>query len=208
MATPQVPASTIEASLLFALGSGKTPGPSTSPELPEEMVEGVSRMLSDQGTPALIPQVLETIRAGRQHVERDASLTISAQRYEQVRGDFLQAHGIESSKGRNIWPVGRTTVLKRAGGSWSEALRAAGLGVSTKQRAAGFGTARFSPEQFVAAIGEFKGAAAQGTFTTSYQNYIQWRKSEVERGRTGLPSGPAIRNTYGSWSSAIAPESP
>lgn len=160
-------------------------------------------MLHDQGTPELVSDALERVRSGRAALSLDPSLSISAQRYERMRTDFLATHGIKAGKGRNIWPVGSTTILKRAGGSWSSALTSAGLAASTAPRASGFGRAKFTPEQFAAAVRDFVAEAAVQATSTSYQNYVDWRKQQRDAGRDDLPSGPSLRNTYGSWSAAL-----
>lgn len=202
MAVPPVPSGAVEASLLFAVGRSRPPAPTV--RLSPELSSGVSEMLGTQGSPELIPEALDAVRAARAALDHDSTLTISAQRYERVRSEFLDAHGIRSGKGMNIWPVGRTTILKRAGGSWSEALRSAGLAVTTGPQATGFGAAKFTQEQFATAVRDFtKDAAARGA-STSYQNYVDWRKRQRDAGRTDLPSGPSLRNTYGSWSSALS----
>lgn len=206
MVAPLVPDSALHASLLFAVGSSKNPD-AAAPELSSEMADSVSVMLDHQGTPHLVTLALDAVQAGQQSLQQDPQLTISAKKYAQIRTDFIDAHGIESSKGKQIWPVGATTILKRAGGSWNEALRAAGFAVSSQRMPQGFGAARFTPDQFATAVTTFKNDAARGNFSTKLQNYIEWRKHLVAQGRTDIPSGPAIRNFYGSWSSAIAPGS-
>ncbi|TLP74207.1 hypothetical protein [Nesterenkonia sphaerica] len=202
MVAPLVPDSALHASLLFAVGQGKRPT-EPAPELDSEMVEAVSTMLSNQGSAHLIPQVQEALQAGAQSLQRDPELTISAKRYAEIRNEFIAAHHIRSSKGKQIWPVGATTILKRAGGSWNEALRTAGFSTSKHQVPQGFGSAKFSPEQFAAAMRSFTSDAARGNYSTKLQHYVEWRKHLLKRGRTDIPSGPAIRNFYGSWSAAL-----
>ncbi|NDK30852.1 hypothetical protein [Nesterenkonia haasae] len=205
MVAPLVPDSALHASLLFALGYGQTPDAEV-PELPSEMAETLDAMLHHQGTPHLTSLAQDTVRAGKKSLERNPALTISAKRYAEIRTDFIAAHGIQSSKGKQIWPVGATTILKRAGGSWNEALRSAGFATSKQHMPKGFGSARFTPEQFDTAIRTFKHDAAKGNYSTKLQHYVEWRKEMVGQGRTDIPSGPAIRNFYGSWSAALKAE--
>ncbi|MBE1523544.1 hypothetical protein [Nesterenkonia lutea] len=202
MVTPLVSESAITASLFFAIGYGRTPS-SQGPALPEELRETVAARLGEQGSGDSLAQALDAVRAGREAVQNDATLTISVQRYEQHRSQFLAEHATTGGKGKNVWPVGSTTILKRAGGSWNSALASAGLAVSSRERAAGFGRARFTTEQFQAAIRDFALAAAREGSSTSYRNYTEWRKQSQEHGRMDLPSGPSIRNSYGSWSAAL-----
>jgi len=200
MAAAPVTEGAITASLLFAIGYGRTPS-SPASDLSPELREPVTKTLQDQGCD--LGPALDAVQAGLEALKQDPSLSISAQRYDQLRSEFLRAQGIEPGKGRNLWPVGGTTILKRAGGSWSEGLRRAGLGVTAKSTATGFGSSRFTPEQFTAAIQDFLEDATRQGLTLSYQSYLAWRKLSQERGRTDLPSGPSIRNTYGSWSAAL-----
>ncbi|TLP98654.1 hypothetical protein FEF26_04485 [Nesterenkonia salmonea] len=203
MVAPLVPDSALHASLLFAVGYGQTPD-TQAPGLSSDMAESVGAMLDNQDTTHLIPLVKDTVRAGQQSLDQNPALTISAKRYAEIRSEFIATHGIQSSKGKQVWPVGATTILKRSGGSWNEALRAAGFATSTQQTPQGFGSARFTPDQFDAAIRAFRHDATTGNYSTKLQHYVEWRKELVNQGRTDIPSGPAIRNFYGSWSAALA----
>ncbi|PRZ13181.1 hypothetical protein BCL67_11656 [Nesterenkonia sandarakina] len=202
MAAPSVSESAITASLLFAIGLGQTPDPQ-SPALAADLKETVIRMLEDQGASAQVTQAIDAVRAGRDAVAADPSLSLSAQKYEQRRSQFLAAQGSAPGRGRKVWPVGASTILKRASGSWSAALQNVGLAPSTRARPSGFGTARFSEEQFKAALRDFTADGGRAGFTTSYQSYVDWRKLQQQGGRSDLPSGPSIRNSYGSWNAAL-----
>lgn len=202
MAAPSVSQSAITASLLFAIGVGRTPD-RESGALAVELRETVAQMLQDQGAPGSITQALDAVRAGRDAVLSDPSLSLSAAKYQALRSQFLAAQPAAPGKGKNVWPVGASTILKRAEGSWSAALQNVGLAASSRARPSGFGSARFSAEQFRAALQDFTATGARAGFTTSYQSYVEWRKAEQQGGRTDLPSGPSIRNTYGSWSAAL-----
>lgn len=206
MSRDQVPHAAITAGLWFMLGrSLDSPQPQASAQrtLGEDTISAVTQMLTDQGAAGLVPEVLDTVQAGREHAEQDASATLSAKRYDQLRADFLAAHTIQAGKGRTLWPVGSTTALKRTGGSWNAALSSAGLAVSAKPTAAGFGRARFTQEQFDAAIGEFAAHCVEVGTPATYQRYVAWHREQKSAGRNDLPSGAAIRNTYGSWSAAL-----
>lgn len=209
MGRAPVPRSAIDASLWVILGhslADKIPPPAGSQPVPPEASVAVARMLAEQGSAELESTALETIRAGLHALAQDPSLTVSASRYDTLRGEFIDSHRIDAGKGRTLWPVGSTTILKRASGSWSQALAEAGLATSAEPRPAGFGRARFAPEQFSAAIFDFTSQALREGSSTSYQNYVAWRKRQQQGGRTDLPSGPAIRNSFGSWSAALDQE--
>lgn len=206
MSKSQVSQYAIDTSLWFILGRSLPEGasrPDDSPSLPPEAAEEVTQMLEEQGSAELQTVVLETIRTGLRGVKQDPSLTLSASRYEKLRGEFIEEHQIDAGKGKALWPVGGTTILKRASGSWSQALAHAGLAASTGPRPTGFGKARFTPEQFSQAIAEFTEQAQREGTSTSYQNFVSWRKDKLGTGRKDIPSGPSIRNTFGSWSSAL-----
>lgn len=202
MAAPSVSDSAITASLLFAIGLGRNRDPQSAP-LAHELQDTVTQMLQDQGAAEKIPQALEAVRAGRDAVAADPSLSLSAQKYAQLRAQFLETQGAAPARGRNVWPVGASTILKRASGSWSAALQKVGLAASSRARPSGFGSARFTQEQFRAALRDFTANGGRAGFTTSYQSYVDWRTREQQRGRSDLPSGPSIRNSYGSWNAAL-----
>lgn len=207
MVKAQVPEDAVTASLLFLLGRSLDAQAPEAPssQLPKALVEAVREMLTNQDAAALAPLVLDTIQATRERLRQDPSLTISAKRYDDLRRDFVAAHGIESGKGKSLWPVGSTTILKRSGGSWSKAVAAAGIAPSAQPRASSFGRSRITAEQFQSAVVEFTAEAAQKGSTPTYQAYVQWRKQQQEEGRGAeLPSGAAIRNTFGSWNAAIS----
>lgn len=209
MSRAQVPQSAIDASVWFILGCSLN---ADSPQTPAaqaaepELVQAVTIMLDNQESAQLAPTVLNTIQAVRERLRADASLTISATRYDQLRTEFLTTHQIHSGKGRTLWPVGSTTALKRAGGSWSAALAQAGLATSSTPKNSTFGKARFTAEQFQSAIADFTAAADDAGRSPTYQAYVKWQGEQKQQGRTDRPSGAAIRNTYGSWSAALAPK--
>lgn len=205
MAAPSVSDSAITTSLLFAIGLGRNLDPESVP-LAQELQDSVTQMLRDQGAAEKIAQALDTVQAGRDAVTSDPSLSLSAQKYAQLRAQFLNTQGTAPGRGRNVWPVGASTILKRASGSWSAALQNVGLSASSRARPSGFGSARFTEEQFRAALRDFTVTGGQAGFTTSYQSYVDWRKLQQQQGRSDLPSGPSIRNTYGSWSAALERE--
>lgn len=209
MSRAQVPRSAIDASLWFVLGrslNADTPQTPGAEALEPELVDSVCTMLNEQGSAPLAPSVLDTIQAGRERLRTDSSLTLSATRYDQLRTEFLTAHEVHGGKGRTLWPVGSTTALKRAEGSWSAALARAGLATSFTPKNSKFGKARFTAEQFQSAIADFAAAAEAAGFSATYQAYVTWQGEQKQQGRTDRPSGAAIRNTYGSWSAALAAE--
>src|SRR5699024_2016450 len=201
----QMPQSAIDAGVWFILGRSlgvSAPHTSGAPSLDSELVETVTTMLEEQGSAELAATVLDTIRAARERLRAHPSLTVSATRYDQLRAQFLSAHQVHGGKGRVLWPVGSTTALKRAG-SWSAALAQAGLSTSSTPKSSKFGRARFSPEQFQSAMAEFAATAEETGFSPTYQAYVRWQGEQKGQGRTDLPSGAAVRNTFGSWSAAL-----
>ncbi|GAB3847069.1 hypothetical protein [Nesterenkonia populi] len=197
----------LRASLLFAVAERRS-APSAVSALDDEMVSEVSELLRRQGSAEVIEGVLSSIGAGRRSVQTDPSLSISAQKYDRIRRDFLAEHGLDGAKGRSVWPVSSTTILKRAGGSWNQALRQVGLAVSEQRAEGTFGAAKFSPGHFRSALRKFQQHASESGSSTSYQNYLRWRKAHAAAGREDLPSGAAIRNAYGTWKAALEAEAP
>lgn len=228
MSAPQVPQAALTASLWFAVArKSQVTRPQGAQPLPDDIVEAVTTMFEGHDAPEQLPEILEAVAAGRELIVHDATLTLSAGGYDRLRKEAIAAFGLSSGPGKSLWPVGGTTILKRAGGSWSRALEQAGLATSSDSTAAasassqeasserpqgsetgtagvsGFGRARFSAEDFRAAIREFKKTAEHTGQSLSYQSYVDWRKEQVQQGRKDLPSGPALRNTCGSWKSAV-----
>lgn len=207
MSRAQVPRSAVDASLWFMLGRSLTADSPVTPgdqALDPQLIDAVTTMLHDQGAASLVPTVLDTIQAGRERLGADTSLTLSASRYDQLRTEFLTAHQIHGGKGRTLWPVGSTTALKRAGGSWNTALDQAGLATSSAPKNTTFGKARFTAEEFQSAVADFAAAADDAGSAATYQGYVKWQGEQKQRGRSDRPSGAAIRNAYGSWSAALA----
>lgn len=207
MSRAQVPRSAVDASLWFMLGRSRTADTPVTPgreALDPQLIEAVTTMLNDQGSAPLVPAVLDTIQAGRERLGADPSLSLSASRYDQLRADFLTAHRIQGGKGRTLWPVGSTTALKRAGGSWNAALNQAGLATSSTPKNSRFGKARFTAEEFQSAVADFAAAADDAGSAATFQGYVKWQGEQKRAGRSDRPSGAAIRNAYGSWSAALA----
>lgn len=196
-----VPNSVIEASLLFAVGYDSPAGDPAV--LPETMTAELHEALAAQDCAHLAEEVFGTVAAGWQLRAGTQGTTIAVNRYSTLRRRFLDSHGLKPIKGKNVWPVGSTTILKRYGGSWSQALQAFGFQASDNFRPAGFGAPRFSEEKFLQALRDFVKDAYDKGYLTSYQNYVSWRKEQVAQGRKDLPSGPTMRNTYGTWAKAL-----
>lgn len=207
MSRAAVPRSAVDASVWFMLGrslnvtTSETPG---SDALEPQLIEAVSSMLQAQGSADLATTVLDTIQAGRERLGADSTLTLSAARYDQLRSEFIAANQIHSGKGLTLWPVGSTTALKRAGGSWNAALAQAGLATVSTPKNSTFGKARFTAEAFQSAVADFAAAADDAGSAATYQGYVTWQREQKQQGRSDRPSGAAIRNAYGSWSAALA----
>lgn len=201
MPAPPVSDLAIRASLLFAVGCGRESAEHSEP-VDAELAAEVRRMLADNGRDAAVNDALEAVQAGQAAIAGDP-VTISAQRYDRLRAEFLKQHHIEATQGKTLWPVGSRTILKRTGGSWSAALKQAGLGVSSKQTSKQFGASKFTQEQVLAVVREFCRYAAEVGVPTSYLRYVDWRKDQRAEGREDLPAGASIRNTIGSWKAAV-----
>lgn len=211
MARAQVPRSAIDASLWFILGrsiEAESPRSPVAEALDPELAAAVAQMLTEQGAEHLAGAVLDTMQAARERLRDEPSLTLSAKRYDELRTEFIDEHGLDGGKGRTLWPVGSSTALKRAGGSWSAALSHAGLATSAKPATSGFGKARFSAADFHAAITDFMADCQHAGSALTYQHYVQWQREQKQQGRADRPSGAAIRNTYGSWKAALASDGP
>ena len=189
----------LRSSLLYVLGLRLE---LTEPKIPAEegldpeIVSDTAEVLAKGGlNPEEIIRTLGIIQAASERLEEDPSVTLPGAVYDAKRLEFIALH---PSMGKEIvsWPVGSLTVSKRLGGSWNAALSS--LGIATQEAPQGFGAAQYSPEEYAEAVRNFVAAGVGNT----YGDYEAWVQSEQQEGRS-RPSGPSVRNIYGSWNLAL-----
>ncbi|WP_434810127.1 sigma factor-like helix-turn-helix DNA-binding protein [Microbacterium sp. bgisy189] len=143
--------------------------------------------------------ILARIGAAQRAALEDPTLTITGARYNELRGELLDAMGLTSAKGAKPWPPTRQTIQKRYDG-WNDALASMGLATAKKGRQKGLLT--FTEEDYAQSITDFiADATASGTQQT-FANYDKWVKKQ---GAAGIrrPSPASIRNFYGAWLTAL-----
>lgn len=133
--------------------------------------------------------------------ENPGSWAISMGEYDRARAKLLDAWGVESAKGNHAWPATAQTVSKVVGGgSWNGVMQELGLPTSKRGRQAGSG--RFSDEGALTALREFTEYSAREGSSASYVQYGRWVLRMRAKGRD-VPTGPTIRQRFGSWSGAL-----
>ena len=111
---------------------------------------------------------------------RDASIVQGDPMSKAAYDEYVEAFGGPSG-----------VLVSKRFGTWKGACKAAGLGVSALP---GNRNRRWGQGQLVdVLIDYFNSTTARGTF----EDYNRWAREE-----TGRPSGPTIRNRFGSWTAA------
>jgi hypothetical protein len=193
----------LEAGVWFLLGSELRlkPDPAWSAVyLPQDLLDELGTHLVEASvTPEELSTILGIIGAAQRAALEDRTLTITGARYNELRGELLDAMGLKSAKGAKPWPPTRQTIQKRYDG-WNDALESMGLATAKKSRQKGLLT--FTEEDYAQSIVDFiADATASGTEQT-FANYDKWVKEQAAAG-IRRPSPASIRNFYGAWLTAL-----
>ncbi|MDA0169409.1 helix-turn-helix domain-containing protein [Solirubrobacter taibaiensis] len=128
-----------------------------------------------------------------------SACSLSKAKHDQLRRPTVVAQG--DGQGLHPWPADSQTVMKRLGnGYWTEAMVRIGLVANEGGRSRGL--LLFSEDSYPRALEKYVNDRGVVGATTSYDDYDAWRRREYRDGRT-WPSAMAIRNRFGSWSSAM-----
>lgn len=193
----------LEAGVWFLLGSELRlkPDPAwAAVYLPQDLLDELGAHLVEASvTPEELSTILGIIGAAQRAALEDRTLTITGARYNELRGELLDAMGLKSAKGAKPWPPTRQTIQKRYDG-WNDALASMGLATAKKGRQKGLLT--FTEEDYAQSIVDFiADATASGTEQT-FANYDKWVKEQASAG-IRRPSPASIRNFYGAWLTAL-----
>ncbi|MFB8146639.1 sigma factor-like helix-turn-helix DNA-binding protein [Microbacterium sp. NPDC056003] len=193
----------LEAGVWFLLGSELRlkPDPAwAAVYLPQDLLDELGTHLVEASvTPDELSTILGIIGAAQRAALEDRTLTITGARYNELRGELLDAMGLKSAKGAKPWPPTRQTIQKRYDG-WNDALESMGLATAKKGRQKGLLT--FTEEDYAQSIVDFiADATASGTEQT-FANYDAWVKEQAADG-IRRPSPASIRNFYGAWLTAL-----
>jgi hypothetical protein len=193
----------LEAGVWFLLGSelGLKPDPAwAAVNLPQDLLDELGTHLVEAAvTSEELSTILGIIGAAQRAALEDRTLTITGARYNELRGELLDAMGLKSAKGAKPWPPTRQTIQKRYDG-WNDALESMGLDTAKKGRQKGL--LAFTEDDYAHSILDFiADATAIGTEQT-FANYDQWVKEQATAG-VRRPSPASIRNFYGAWLPAL-----
>lgn len=193
----------LEAGVWFLLGSQLRLKPDhawAAVNLPQDLLDELGAHLVEASvTPDELATILGIIGAAQRSALADPTLTITGARYNELRGELLEAMGLKSAKGAKPWPPTRQTIQKRYDG-WNDALESMGLATASKGRQKGL--LAFSEEEYARAIVDFIADAMASGAEQTFANYDQWVKEQSDGG-TRRPSPASIRNYYGAWLPAL-----
>ncbi|UUT36405.1 hypothetical protein [Microbacterium elymi] len=193
----------LEAGVWFLLGSELRLKPDYAwavVNLPQELLDELGAHLVEASvTPEELATILGIIGAAQRAALDDGTLTITGARYNELRGELLDAMGLTSAKGAKPWPPTRQTIQKRYDG-WNDALESMGLATAAKGRQKGL--LAFSEDDYTQAIVDFIADATESRTEQTFANYEKWVKQQAAAG-TRRPSPASIRNFYGAWLPAL-----
>jgi hypothetical protein len=165
-----------------------------------EIASELPLVLAEAGvSPDEIATILGMIGAAQKHVLESPSVTITGNRYQELRTELLDAMGLPSAKGSAPWPPTRQTIIKRFSG-WNDALTAIGLATANRGRTKGLVV--FTEKEYVDAVIDFLSVSETSGTTPTYAAYGAWALSRREA-EDRRPSSAAVRNFYGSWLRAM-----
>lgn len=96
---------------------------------------------------------------------------------------------VQKDRGLPMW----LTIVNRFGG-WNAACKAAGLKVNSQHKGK---AATWDPGSCATAVARF--LADPEVASESFAAYVAWAKK-----RDGVPSGPTVKNVFGTWNEAKA----
>ena len=197
-------AAVIDAAVWYALGvqhgvSGEAP--EALPFVDTSVATELHELLTGVGVSEThVSDVLATIALARRQVEAGEELGLSKKRYDSCRSDFLEAQGLDSSKGTTNWPPTSQTVMARFGrGYWSTALES--LGMSPMSGGRKRGLLMFTSAEYIGGVADYIRFAAAHHSGATFAGYEEWTVAEDRVGRR-RPSGPSVRLHFRTWTNA------
>lgn len=172
----------------------------TAVNLPQDMLEELAGHFTEASvSPTDFATILGMIGAAQRRAREDPSLTITGSRYNELRGQLLDAMGVISAKGTKPWPPTRQTIMRRYEG-WNDALESMGLATAALGRPKGL--LIFSEADYNQAVIDFIADSARSGTGQSYDSYGRWAKRQSAEGKR-RPSPASVRNFYDGWRSAL-----
>ncbi|MDY5128470.1 5'-methylthioadenosine/S-adenosylhomocysteine nucleosidase [Actinotignum urinale] len=142
--------------------------------------------------------VLNVIQGGKELLAKHDDVTLTAKVYDEERSKIAAAFGDVSGRGKLHWPPTSQTVIKRFNGYWNNALESVGFATQSGRRR---GMLKFTEEDYLDTVKEYILHCDNLHVNTSYNGYVEWVRDESRAGK--VPSGPSIRQRYGSWLNAL-----
>lgn len=162
----------------------------------KEMLDIAELSNSEGIDSATVRSIIASVGSCRRALIMDPRLTITSKRYDQERSEVINDFRIDSMQRLTGWPPTSQTVKRRLGGGyWRDALSAVGIIASERGRTRGL--LIFEESDYVDAVQEFAQHCRNTRTPTSYKSYETWVSQEERAGRQ-RPSGPSLRNFFGS----------
>lgn len=148
-----------------------------------------------------LPIIANGLALRREVMEGERTVSLSLDRYERTRAELAREIGSGTRAGQAAWPPGAQTIVTRVGhGSWTTAMHA--LGVQPQGPGRPRGTGRLTTEDFHEALRAFQADCERAHSKPTYAAYCRWVGEEKVAGHS-RPSGPTVRQRYGTWRTAL-----
>lgn len=170
-------------------------------ELGSEEFTNLATMLQKLGVRnagAVTEQVAADAAAAQRLVESDPTY-MSVVTYDRMRRQVLAELGLVSERGVQLWPPTSQTVIAQLHGRWNDALQACGLR-TLAQVEHGRVRSRFTRRDHQRALSTFVSECEEIGLRPTYSRYCDWAR---EQHRDDTPSGPLLRQVYGTWREAL-----
>lgn len=182
----------IRTAIFYIFGKAQHVEPGDIDTLPDEIVRGIKRHVTDPDTRY---DVMSIVAGGYAALKADDTLSLTVKEYDACRAEILAHHHISSGRGQLTWPPTSQTIIKRYNGYWTDALKALGMKTHPGRRRGGL---KFDRDDYIHALQDFGADCARKQTTPSYKLYQEWVKAQNK----SVPSGAAVRQHFGSWSAA------
>lgn len=136
--------------------------------------------------------------AAERDIESDPTY-MSVVTYDRMRRQVLAELGLASQRGVQLWPPTSQTVIAHLHGRWNDALAACGLRTLARVEH-GRVRSRFSRQDHRRALADFNAHCSRVGLRPTYSRYCEWVRDQK---RSDTPSGPLLRQVYGTWRQAL-----
>ncbi len=166
----------------------------------EELISlaNMLRKLGVRNANSVTERIARDAAAAEREVKSDPTY-MSVVTYDRMRRQVLAELGLVSERGVQLWPPTSQTVIAHLHGRWNDALAACGLH-TLAQVEHGRVRSRFTRQDHRRALEAFNAHCSRVGLRPTYSRYCDWVRDEK---RPDTPSGPLLRQVYGTWRQAL-----